>query len=178
MNKITLLIFFLCFSCLVGASEPKKLSFHQLAGLHDFISKDASIMQLKRELSQFHQQNVMIRGFLYKNADGLFILSSEPHLKSCCVGSTEKISQQIFLPNGTEIINSDNAVSVVGQFYVNPEWDENGKLIKLFQINEAQITNENPLPITTIILSVLMCGLVLWLLKLNIRKPSLPEAHA
>lgn len=62
------------------------------------------ISQVQGELANFETlsqwkegEKIEIRGFLYQGKNGEWILSGEPNLKSCCVGSMEKRSQQIIL---------------------------------------------------------------------------------
>ncbi|MDR3624840.1 MAG: hypothetical protein P4L16_06860 [Chlamydiales bacterium] len=38
-----------------------------------------------------------LQGFLYKTKEGVWILSPLPHLKSCCVGASERSLEQVIL---------------------------------------------------------------------------------
>lgn len=94
-KKLGLLIF-LCYTPLLMSSEPA--TFHQIAQLSD-------------------QTAIKIRGFLYENPQGGWILAAEPNLKSCCIGN--KMDKQIFienflaLPNTEQIVELDGILSVV-----------------------------------------------------------------
>lgn len=59
-------------------------------------------------------QEVVIRGFVYTTDEGHRILSSEPHLKSCCLGSSEKSQSQIFLDSTTDTFSPHRAVTLQG----------------------------------------------------------------
>lgn len=43
----------------------------------------------------FDGRTLSVRGFLYRAADGRLILSTEPGLKTCCVGSATRANQQM-----------------------------------------------------------------------------------
>lgn len=50
------------------------------------------------DLSDFQNQEVEIRGFVYLSEKKEWILAEEPNLKSCCVGSESKANKQVMLP--------------------------------------------------------------------------------
>jgi len=56
----------------------------------------------------------MIRGFLNRTSTGQWILSPEPHLKSCCIGSSQKKAFQIVLDGKLEKVVHHQAYSVRG----------------------------------------------------------------
>ncbi len=57
---------------------------------------------------------IALRGFLYLAEDGRWILSPEPHLKTCCVGSQNKIAQQIVLDGSFDQRDINKVLSVHG----------------------------------------------------------------
>ena len=81
-------------------------------------------------------QPVRITGFLYTTPDSRTILSPEPNLKSCCVGSSTKRSRQILLDGGgTAFEQSDRAVTVEGVLEKRAEGDFP------YRLNGARLVN-------------------------------------
>ncbi|KAF3362641.1 Uncharacterized protein PHSC3_000880 [Chlamydiales bacterium STE3] len=71
---------------------------------------------------QWHEKPVLLRGFLYQDKQGQWILASEPNLKSCCVGSESKRTHQIFVqPKGAFKTTPKSAVTLKGEFTVDPQ---------------------------------------------------------
>lgn len=69
---------------LLGAdANVYDLDFHAL--------KDQSRMEFIKG------RKVKIRGFLYSKGKNEWVLAADPNLKTCCIGSKEKATQQIFL---------------------------------------------------------------------------------
>lgn len=105
-------------------------------------------------------KTVKIRGFLYSNANNEWILSPEPHLKTCCIGSKEKAAQQIFLEGSFD------------QKWINHAMEFEGLLIydgRQYFLKEPVIV-QNDKSHTGIILAGL--GMVLfvgWLIKYRVR---------
>lgn len=52
----------------------------------DIVSFD----HLDSRKDELQGQEIALRGFLYRSGDAQWILSSEPNLRSCCVGSEKK----------------------------------------------------------------------------------------
>lgn len=71
-----------------------------------------------------------IRGFLYQTKQGAWVLSKEPNLPSCCVGSEKKIEQQIVLEGDFSQIPSYKALTFKGELIEEPKWDGEGKKIQ------------------------------------------------
>lgn len=73
--------YLVAFICLIAGSlysgEPTKISLDILG---------------TAEIQQFVDKDIAISGYLYEQAVGEWVLSSEPNLKSCCVGKSTQIS--------------------------------------------------------------------------------------
>lgn len=150
----------------LGAEEPRTLSFHRLEGLPDHLSQQSAIHHLQRELTPYHEHTVQIRGFLYKGEDDRWILSPEPKLKSCCIGSAEKVTQQISVTGNIDNPPSIQAVTVQGQFVIVPAWDSSGNLIQLYRLEKASVLADK-FPTTTLALASLgiLSVAILWRLS-------------
>lgn len=104
---------FLAFFMIVNsihADEPIALNFDLL--------RDSAF------LHQIVGQKVKIRGFLFPLDSNLSILSSEPHLKTCCIGSQDKSDQQIFLIGDFEKVPRGQRVEFEGVFSID-QMEEN-----------------------------------------------------
>lgn len=64
---------------------------------------------------------VQVRGFLYRANDGRWILSDQPGLKSCCVGSASKIQSQVVVDGPLEFEGSARPVVLKGTLSVHPQ---------------------------------------------------------
>lgn len=84
-------------------SEPLELNFQSLQNLSH------------EQLNSYANQKVQIRGFLYPLNEDKWILSSEPNLKSCCIGSKAKSQQQLIVKGKFENV-SDSVVTLEGIF--------------------------------------------------------------
>ncbi len=111
-------------------SEVINLSFQQ------FDSTTTS-ENIPLALKQAHQHHVSIRGFLYQGSNGQWILAAEPNLKTCCIGSKDKISKQIAV-TGNGLKPSSGAVLIQGEFLVAPLMDATGSLMQLYVLKNAQ----------------------------------------
>jgi len=128
--------------------EQVTLGLHNLTGL---------VEHLQRELAVYHGRKVHVNGFLSFH-DGQWILSCEPHLKSCCIPN--KMGQQIVIKNFNIDSVPSSMVSMTGLFLVHPEWDSEGELKQLFVLENASIVLPG-WPFSTLLCALLtLCGSV------------------
>lgn len=50
-------------------------------------------------LTDYKDQEVEVRGFLYRSEEGRLVLADEPNLKSCCIGTAKNQHKQLHLIN-------------------------------------------------------------------------------
>lgn len=97
------------------SSSVLPISFDQLiAGYSTW--KDSK--EIPDFLQQCNGQNIVIKGFLYKESGGHWILSSEPNLKSCCIGSQQKINSQIAIFGDLPLTAPTRAISLQGNLQI------------------------------------------------------------
>lgn len=72
------------------------------------------------ELPQHNFEEVETRGFLYPLDGDNWVLSSQPNLKSCCVGSKAKQKEQVIV-TGNIVGSPQSAVNMKGFFKVGEE---------------------------------------------------------
>ena len=68
-------------------------------------------------LDKWHEKEVALRGFLYRDSSGQLILAHEPNLKSCCIGKKEK-QVLVFTSQNVQQVPK-NAITLQGEFVVN-----------------------------------------------------------
>lgn len=93
-------------------------------------------------LSSLDQQQVKIRGFLYSVQEGKWVLAAEPNLKSCCIGSSNKIAQQLIVSGEFPKVSGYSATYVQGEFHFNSKADTSGKFIELFTLTNSFLIEE------------------------------------
>lgn len=103
-------------------------SIHSLSALSFFDLKEAipdTIIEKERfysPLQNLHGQEITIKGFVY-HKEGQWILSAEPNLKSCCIGTSQNLLKQIYLDHYESDGNSQHLVTLQGNFVINPQWN-------------------------------------------------------
>lgn len=115
--------------------------------LHAFLLLNCFLAELPHlnfnKLSETVQQEVIVRGFLYQNARGDWILAAEPNLKTCCVGSPEKMESQIFVAGDvSQQVGQPKAGRVYtlqGTFEIEHLKDSSGNLLKLYHLKNAKL---------------------------------------
>lgn len=98
--KLLLLSFCLLHSCILAESMPVDPLVNPL---------------------HFDQQQIQARGFLYRMEDGELVLSTQPGLKSCCIGREELRQQQIFVYSNQPLEPGQRVVTLNGLFRVLPQ---------------------------------------------------------
>lgn len=93
---------------------------------------------------------VTLRGFLYQTPEGVWVLSQEPNLKSCCVGSASKVMNQLYVDGNFPDVPAGQVVSLSGVFKVDPKYTNEGKLTQYYTLSEAAI-QQNEYPYSTIL---------------------------
>lgn len=151
-------------------SSPTPLSFHHLDNLQDYLQKDASVQLLQRQMANVDQQHVEIKGFIYQSSDHQWILAAEPNLKTCCIGTSNKIARQILLSGNIENPPINQAVTVKGQFLIDPKWNNDGVLTQLYRIDQAKISQDKSWPISSITLSAIGMASILLITILTRKK--------
>lgn len=101
--------------------------------------KQLTIEQLIEEADIYQHNLVRVRGFLYQDQHHHWILASQPNLKSCCIGNSKKVDQQIFLSSFTPSTSYKYAVTLEGTFYKEPILDKEGKLIQLYHMKNPTL---------------------------------------
>ena len=135
---------FLLLSAPCSAKEvPKRVNFDELALLQEECDRQEGCL-------------IQINGFLYSTPDNKIILSPEPNLKSCCVGSRTKRSKQILLSgSSTNLPHRERVVTVVGKLKMTTDGEH------LYNLSDAHLidgTNENALSLAAGSFFILSCG--------------------
>lgn len=152
--KIIVTLFLLVAQNFSLDAETKKLSFTMLEKAP--VVKDLS------------GQEVEVRGFVYESKQGKVVLASQPNLKSCCVGSTKKIRNQIVLLGDLPEIPLQRAVTVQGYFVTDPTYGEDDELIGLYYLKNITLLNDfddvtiYSLVVFIVIILLLIVGVVLY----------------
>lgn len=88
------------------------------------------------------RQEVELRGFLYRSPDGRVILANEPNLKTCCVGSSRKISSQLVVKGDFPSNLPSTAVTMQGHLTHSLVRDDEGNLIQSYQLTDARVLTD------------------------------------
>lgn len=141
--KTILLLSFFCISAFLEANSTSLLTFQRLTEFPASAIYDLSSENIPQELKEFHHQQIRIRGFLYTTKEGRTILAAEPNLRTCCVGSANAISRQIFI-QGNSLPSKEfgEAVLLEGKFVIDPLQDKHGNWLHLFILEDASLIVE------------------------------------
>lgn len=156
---LRLLLFFLLFASPVFSDAPQLLTFHELRHLDE---KDDH--EIAEHLNRYNGREISIKGFLYEEKEGKRLLCCEPDLKSCCLGSAGKVTQQIVVTGDLPQGRLRDPVVIHGVFSVAPVRDVEGRLIQVFKINNATVVQSgvSSLPPHTLLLGALGLAAVGW----------------
>lgn len=68
--------------------------------------------------NEYRDQTILIKGFLYRDKNNHWILASEPNLKSCCLGSPQKIKSQIAVFGDLPMTPPIRAITIQGKLQI------------------------------------------------------------
>jgi hypothetical protein len=117
---LSFLILYSGMAATVVAEPPVHITFNDLNKHHTFEGKA-----------------VEIKGFLYKGNEGM-ILSNEPNLKTCCVGSKNKRNKQILILGELLLTDLHFPVTVTGIFYTKDE-NESEEIFSYYFLEQAAV---------------------------------------
>ena len=101
MKTVVACLYLIClFPFYIGAEE--KISFHQIS-------------------KTMNQKPIEISGFIYPSKEGETILAPQPDLRSCCVGSSHRLKEQIVLNDLKAIPVTKQPVTMRGILHINSE---------------------------------------------------------
>lgn len=117
--------------CLIFLSFP----------LYGTCQEPLSINELLHSSQQYSGKEVLVRGFFYKR-DLEGILSAHPNLKTCCIGSSHQVQNQIFLEGEIPEIETKKPLVFTGIFSIEPSINSTGQLIKLYRLRQLRVVDE------------------------------------
>ena len=142
----TLLVTTLTFLLIAGSqlsATPMLLTVQELGQ----ITQDARTLddrqELKARLSKWQDKRITLRGFPYQSNDGHWILAPQPNLKTCCVGSAHNAHSQVHIRGDIPPVNLGSVVALTGTLHANPEYDGNGHLQALFDLDDIVEVDED-----------------------------------
>lgn len=108
--------------------------------LHILLHASPLTISLEQPISperaeSYHEKFVTVRGFLYQQDANNVILSHQPNLKSCCVGSTTLSDRQLIINEPISFSNSLTVNTLQGIFYV----DQQNASEKRFMLKNVEI---------------------------------------
>lgn len=101
-----------------------------------FFELPKSLPDEKQTVWKWNKTSVTIRGFCYE-CDSYSVLSAQPNMKTCCVGSQSKVYEQIFL-HDFKAPSSKYVMRFKGNFKIDPVYDQEGKLLQLYHLEEVE----------------------------------------
>lgn len=119
----------------------------------------AAAQEIQERLGRWENKIVSLRGFLYHSADGRWVLSSQPDLKTCCVGSSRNAFEQVTLNGDFHSPSPNIAVTVEGVFRILPSYDAEDRLVSMFYLDNSFVTPESSM--ATAISLTFLTGLTL-----------------
>jgi hypothetical protein len=93
-------------------------------------------------LFSFQGKLVQVRGFWHPLSDGQGILAPSPNLKSCCLRAPARIHQQLIVKGHFPNLSVQRAVTLEGIFKIAPQYNEEGKLIQLYILENSREVKE------------------------------------
>lgn len=108
------------------------------------------------------------------SSEGDWVLAETPHLKSCCVGASDKASHQVYVEGeGLQLPFEGHAVTLQGQLEVAAVTRDTGELQRLFTLRKASLLPEhNQIHATGLLLFVgLFLAATVFVLTTRVMRP-------
>lgn len=86
--------------------------------------------ELTKKLKQWDKHEVEIRGFVYQDEEGNWILSCQPDVPSCC-RSKDNVCHQIVLEGEVGSPKNQSIADVRGQLYLSENQKQSNKLLRI-----------------------------------------------
>jgi len=110
------------------------LYFTSLIGIPilDFHQLPAPPIPENHPIRELDQHMVTVRGFWYPLNKNDGVLAPQPNLRSCCIGSHDKIYKQIVVKDTACHFSTNQIATLEGVFQIKPEYDEQNNLTQLY----------------------------------------------
>lgn len=162
---------FLILSSVTLGATPLQLSFQKLEGLEDYYDRETALRHLEREFREYNHREVTMRGFLYQDKESdRWLLSAEPNLKSCCIGTSAKIATQVVVLGDIKVPSVFCPVTVQGTFELNPQWNAEGNITQIYRLEQATVHCEQGWPMTSWLFASFGIGSMLYAVRLMRKK--------
>lgn len=123
----------------------------------DFVTFEMlSNHSLNSPFYDFEGKEVSIKGFYYESNRGDSFLASQPNLKSCCVGSIDKLDRQVLL-EGHFVVPKSKAVTFRGILKTSPTYNQQGDLQSLYFLKNPVLIQEEYYNLFYVVLFFLIC---------------------
>lgn len=99
------------------------------------------------------EMEVEIRGFLFQAHDGVWILASDPQLKSCCIGAASLAKHQLYLDRQFSINDAGRPIKLHGKLRRSLQYSPDGKIKTLYKLLQTEPVDQAPLSFPWVTLS-------------------------
>lgn len=106
-----------------------------------YCGEDFVTFEMLSNLPDLEGKEISIKGFYYETKRGESYLASQPNLKSCCLGSIDKLDRQILLEKKI-IVPKSKVVSLRGVLKTSPIYNEQGQIASIYFLKNPVIIQE------------------------------------
>ncbi len=168
MKKLFTILLFLISVDLLAV--PTELTFMELQKTHYSLNNRDPKKVLSRELKSYHGKDISIRGFVFESPGGDWVLADKPGLKSCCIGSEKEVFSQVYLECQKEPTFHNQQVVVTGNFNVDVLENTEGKFVRIYTLQNAEVQKVSRRKIPTVTIFALVAISLLFFVKKRTKK--------